>query len=271
MPVMNPAFADYRSELADFLRGRRARLTPAAPGRRRRTPGLRREEIAQLAGLSVDWYTRLEQGRDVNPSSETLDALARVFGLDQHEREHLYSLARGETLRRPSRDLDDSMRGALASMANPAMVLNPRFDVLARNPAATRLFGESCHGCGEGMNVLWATFMEPRMRELYLDMDMVERDTVAGFRHSSGGYVGDPSFDELVRSLLAASPRFAELWAQHDVRPKVGGSKRLRTRLGDVRLEWHTLLSPEGTGQKLLFYAGASDEDRARLEQLRDA
>lgn len=263
------SFDDYRRELADFLRGRRARLAPASPGPRRRTPGLRREEIAQLAGLSVDWYTRLEQGRDVNPSSETLDALARVLRLDQHEREHLYSLARGETRRRPSTVLDESMRDALVSMPNPAFVINPRFDVLGRNVAAERLFnGDGCGGCDMGTNLLWATFMVPEMRGHYVDIEAVERDTVASFRHAAGGYVGDASFDALVRALLDASPRFAELWAQHDVRAKVSGSKHVRTPFGAVELRWHTLISPEGSGQKLVFYAGASEQDRARVARV---
>jgi transcriptional regulator with XRE-family HTH domain len=260
-------FVDHRRELADFLRGRRARLAPSSPGRRRRTPGLRREEIAALAGLSVDWYTRLEQGRDVNPSSETLDALARVFGLDQHEREHLYSLARATAARAPTKLLDDSMRGALESMPNPALVLNPRFDVLGKNDAADRLFGGAC-GCSVGFNMLRATFLDPIVRGHYVDIEAIERDTVAGFRHSSAPYVGDPGFDELVRDLIAVSPRFAELWAHHDVRPKVGGQKRVRSSHGEILLSWHTLLSPEGSGQKLIFYSGANPEDRDRLERV---
>jgi transcriptional regulator with XRE-family HTH domain len=270
MPV--DAFIDPRRELADFLRGRRARLRPKSPGRRRRTPGLRREEIAQLAGLSVDWYTRLEQARDVNPSSETLDALATVLGLDTDERAHLYALARAGADRPASRPLPDEpldapLAGALAGFAIPSLAMNARFDVLAMNPAAERLLGVEPPGT-PARNMLWSAFLHPARRARYTDLPTVEAETVAAFRASAAAHAGDPRFEALVRELHEASPRFRELWARHDVRPKVGGLKGMLTDLGPVVLTWGTLVSPTGSGQMLIYYAGHGDEDRRRLAQV---
>jgi transcriptional regulator with XRE-family HTH domain len=264
MADLTSTLSDRRLELADFLRRRRARLSPTKSTGRRRTPGLRREEIALLAGLSVDWYTRLEQGRDVNPSTDTLEALAEVFRLDEHEREHMFFLARGTRHRRlPDHEVvDDSLASALGAMNNPAQVINARFDVLASNAAARAFL------CACGDNVLRSMFLSDKLRQCYVLFSKAEEDTVASFRASADQYLGDPRFEALLQELLAGSARFRELWARHDVRPKLGGRKLMRTPAGEIALDWHTLASPASSGQILVFYIGASPEDQARLCQL---
>lgn len=254
---------DRRRELADFLRGRRTRAAPAAAGlltgRRRRTPGLRREELAQLAGLSVDWYTRLEQGRDVNPSRETLQAIARVLQLDDDERGHLFYLARPEQSRDPrtaarQEKAEPAMLGALDAMTAPAMVMSPRFDVLAWNAAACRLiipFGDVPH---PHRNILWLGFRHAGFRARYADIAVIEKEIVAGFRFSASSFVGDPHFDSLIADLLETSETFRIIWARHEVRAKTGGTKVFYVDGARCAFDWHALASARATGQQLVYY-----------------
>jgi len=258
---------DRRSELADFLRGRRTRATPAAAGLkagpRRRTPGLRREELAQLAGLSVDWYTRLEQGRDVNPSRETLQAIARVLQLDDDERGHLFYLARPESPHDPSaaararasyEKAEPAMIRALEAMAVPALVISPRFDLLAWNAAACRLLVPIGDLPRAHRNILWLTFRHPAWRARYADISLVERESVASFRFAASSFVGDPHFDSLIADLLETSEIFRAHWARHEVRAKTGGTKGFRTSGEPLALDWHTLASTTAAGQQLVYY-----------------
>ncbi|WP_437927244.1 helix-turn-helix transcriptional regulator [Sorangium sp. So ce291] len=287
--------SDRRSELADFLRGRRTRAAPAAgvafAGKRRRTPGLRREEIAQLAGLSVDWYTRLEQGRDVNPSRETLEAIARVLKLDDDERGHLFYLARPEAAGGAARSAaqkeraEPAMARALEALRVPAFVFSPRFDVLAWNEAACRLLVDFGDVPPRKRNLLWLTFRHAAYRARYADIGTIEREVVAAFRFSASSYVGDPEFDALIADLLETSEAFRGIWARHEVRAKVSGTKAFRAEGGGaggrdadggapLLLEWHTLASTTSSRQQLVYYmarAAGGPEDERRLAALSGA
>ncbi|WP_394845876.1 helix-turn-helix transcriptional regulator [Pendulispora brunnea] len=267
---------DRRSELADFLRGRRTRASPLAnglpAGRRRRTPGLRREELAQLAGLSVDWYTRLEQGRDVNPSRETLQAIARVLDLDDDERGHLFYLARPEQVApQPAstrqEKAEPAMLHALSAMTAPAFVMSPRFDVLAWNAGACRVLIPFDAVPRERRNILWLTFHHAEMGERYVDVPTMQRDVVASFRLSASSFVGDPHFDALITELLETSEAFRMIWARHEVRAKTRGTKTFRTRGAPLVLQWFGLNSPTTTKQMLVYYVARPGEEH-RLAEL---
>lgn len=268
---------DRHRELADFLRSRRERIAPTQVGlpggTRRRTPGLRREELAQLAGLSVDWYTRLEQGRDVTPSKETLEAIAQVLRLDDVERGHLFFLARPE--HRPamvSETPDAALAALLGTMTVPAFVMSPRFDVLAWNHAATRLHIDWGARAAGDRNIVRLTFLDDVVRSRYRDIERIERETVATFRGTAASYVGHPDFDALVGELLSVSDKFAAHWARHEVAHKTSGSKVFVTPLGDMTLDWHAVVSPNGSRQQLVFYRGREGSpDEALLRRLLDA
>lgn len=282
--------SDRHRELADFLRGRRTRAAPleggAFAGKRRRTPGLRREELAQLAGLSVDWYTRLEQGRDVNPSRETLEAIARVLKLDDDERGHLFYLARPDPLGGSARSgaarqekAEPAMARALEAMRAPAIVFSPRYDVLAWNRAACRLLVDFSLVPSRRRNILWMTFQHAGYRARYAEIGVIEREAVAGFRFSASSYVGDPEFDALIADLLETSETFRMIWARHEVRAKVSGLKAFRVdgrgdggaEAGPLVLEWHTLASTTASRQQLVYYtarAAGEAEDERRLAEL---
>ncbi|WP_437634609.1 helix-turn-helix transcriptional regulator [Sorangium sp. So ce854] len=280
--------SDRRSELADFLRGRRMRAAPIAggafPGKRRRTPGLRREELAQLAGLSVDWYTRLEQGRDVNPSRETLEAIARVLKLDDDERGHLFYLARPEPAGAAARPAaqreraEPALARAIEAMRVPACVYNARYDVLAWNAAACRLLVDFGDVPPRRRNLLWMTFRHAGYRARYADIGLIEREGVAAFRFSASSFVGDPEFDALIADLLESSEAFRTIWARHEVRAKVSGTKAFRVEGGGeagdgapLVLEWHALASTTSSRQQLIYFtarAAAGPEEERRFAAL---
>ncbi|WP_067697497.1 helix-turn-helix transcriptional regulator [Nocardia jejuensis] len=210
-----------REQLRDFLRTRRARIGPDEVGLvsagTRRTPGLRREEVAQLAGVGVSWYTWLEQGRDINVSAEVLDAVSRALRLTEPERAHLFLLAG----LRPPRAGDSSaatvpaeLRGVLDSWAPRPAVLRDRYwNLLAVNDGARIVFGydDTPHNC------LVTFFTDPRFRALHPEWSAMAPDLVAAFRADAAHSPGDPIFARLVTELSSASPEFAELWSRHDV------------------------------------------------------
>jgi len=211
-----------KEELRDFLRSRRARLTPAdvglpvTPGVRR-VPGLRREEIAQLANLSVDYYMRLEQGRDINVSEDVLKAVADVLRLREDERTHLYDLARPIQSRRKPRPQPHRVRpGILAlvqTLPTPAFVVDQRLDVLATNQIARALlFNFDAHPRPERNHARWV-FLDPQARERYLDWEEVARDCVATLRMHAGRHPDDLELAALVGELTVKSPEFSRWWA----------------------------------------------------------
>lgn len=255
---------DRRRELTDFLTQRRAALTPSdvglppGPGRRR-TPGLRREELALLAGVSLEWYTRLEQGRGDRPSPSVLDALAAALRLSRDERHHLYALARAE---HPPLDVpvdehpDASLLRVLESLPDdmPAMLLGRRWDILAWNSTLQDLLVPFGNYPARRRNLVRLTFLDPTYRERYVDWPAVAEETVANFRASVARHLTLPDVQELVAELIDASPDFARWWESHQVREKTSGVKALRFGNRTEHFRYHTLTTPSSADQRLVVY-----------------
>ncbi|MFI2760493.1 helix-turn-helix domain-containing protein [Streptomyces echinatus] len=259
--------------LGEYLRARRELTDPADAGLPvvgvRRTPGLRREEVATLAGISADYYLRLEQGRDRNPSPQVLQALARVFRLDATATEHLLSLttARPPAPRRPRREVVPlGIRQLLDTINLPAFVESRMFDVLAANRLATAV----SPNIRPGANRLRALFLDAAEQDLHPDWEQAVRGMVAGFRTSVGSDVDDPRIVRLVGELSLASDTFRRLWARHDVTPLAGGTMRLRhPRAGLLELRREKLPISDSGGQILAVYHAEPGSASARaLEAL---
>jgi transcriptional regulator with XRE-family HTH domain len=220
-----------RHELSDFLRTRRGRIVPTDIGlpatNRRRTPGLRREEVAQLAGMSATWYSRLEQKRPIGVSPGMLDNLARVLRLDPAERMQLFQLAlRQPVLDCPSRPETVSpliRRWLDQTDPIPALVLGRRWDVLAWNRAALAFFLDFEQVQVNERNMLWLAFTNSALRSLLVDWPTRAKDTLARFRADYGRHAGDAHFVQLVERLKSVSPEFAEWWPRHDILPMTEG------------------------------------------------
>ncbi|MEU0154367.1 helix-turn-helix transcriptional regulator [Micromonospora fulviviridis] len=252
-----------RAELADFLRTRRARLRPAEAGLpegvRRRTPGLRRQEVAQLAGMSIDYYIRLEQGRGPHPSRQVLAALARALLLTRDERAYLFRLA-GETPPEPtgpSREVPGGMRHLLDAMSEtPAYLVDAAYEVLAWNRLAAWFVGDlSAVPAGERSMVRWM-FGRTVPDSHWADPEVLRfaRTAVADLRAAYGRYPADPALAALVTELLGLSPRFAALWAEHEVGERRPTVKRVaHPELGPLEFECRVLHVPE-TDQRLIVY-----------------
>ncbi|MFB9428575.1 helix-turn-helix transcriptional regulator [Streptoalloteichus tenebrarius] len=270
-------------QLGEFLRARRARLRPedvglgALPGRRRVT-GLRREELAQLAGVSVSYYTRLEQGQSVNASDAVLDALAGALRLDDHERTHLRELAsrRPRPLRRPPAERVNAMTLDLVrSMENvPTLVLGRRTDVLAWNPLghallASHLDPTAPERPADRPNVARMLFLDPHCRDLYVDWDRKARGVVANLRLIAGRHPEDALLASLVGELSVKSPEFVALWGDHRVKPCEGATYRLRHPLvGELTVTQQALSLPHSPEQSVLVVTaeqGSSSQDTLRL------
>ncbi|GAB4002608.1 helix-turn-helix transcriptional regulator [Glycomyces albus] len=259
-------------DLAGFLRTRRARVEPSTVGipadRRRRVEGLRREEVAHLSGVSVDYYVRLEQGRATQPSEQVLDALARVLGLDDTEREHLHRLARQRRRRTkaPDRRIRPELLRVLDLVADaPAMIVNHRLDVLAGNRLAGLLYGRPM----PGLNTARHLFLEEDERGLYADWEHCTLDVVGHLRLAAGIYPDDPRLASLVGELAMGSERFRRLWARADVRARSHGRKRYRHPLvGPLELHQENFALPDESGMELLVLSavsGSAAEDGLRL------
>lgn len=268
-----------RPELAAFLRGRRARVTPAdvgmPPGFRRRTPGLRREEVAQLSGVGVTWYTWLEQGRPINASAQVLDAVARTLRLDQPEREHLYHLAEVPYEPDPqtaARAVGPQVQSILDTLdPHPAVVYNSRFDILATNPAYRDVFFVPGALRRRSYNALWTLFTMPEP-----DCPLVFRDTelpvmVATLRSSYGLHAGEPVWEDFIRRLSEASPLFARLWSVGDVAQPGSRVKTFRhTAVGEMRMT-SVSLSIHGMPEcRIVVYQPDDEETHLRTARLRD-
>lgn len=251
---------DDRGELTDFLRARRRALTPDAVGltsvRRRRTPGLRREEVAELAGIGVDWYTRLEQGRSVSPSVTTVDALARALRLSAVDHAHLRALTRnGEGRSFAAERVPDTMRRVVESLNQPAYVTGRRWDVLAWNAAADEIFAFGRME-GDQRNTLIGMMTNPATRKMFGEAwaDEAQR-MIAQFRTTYDLFASDPAFVSLAERLKRESGEFANWWRAHDVRPSLAGEKSLNhPRKGAMRLEYATFQSNDDPALKLVIY-----------------
>ncbi|MDX3231119.1 helix-turn-helix transcriptional regulator [Streptomyces sp. ME19-01-6] len=275
---------DTPAELGDFLRTRRARLRPedvglVAYGTRRRVPGLRREELAQLAGVSVAYYTRLEQGQSAGASDGVLDAIARALRLSPDEYAHLRNLARpARAGRRPAPRAETarpSTRLLIEAMAQvPALVLTARFDVLAWNPLghaliAGHLAADSPERPADRPNTQRLLFLDPHTRELYPDWEDEAPRAVSALRLAAGEHPDDRRLAELIGELTMKSGEFAALWSRHPVRKCAFGTKSFHHPLvGPMELTFEMTRLPDAAGQCLLMYGaepGSSSEAALRL------
>src|SRR5882762_5576184 len=235
-----------QSELGDFLRSRRQKLTPKvvglSVGRRRRTPGLRREEVAELAGIGVDWYIRLEQGRSVSPSAATIDALARALRLTKAEHRHLTELTQNADRRPFVREtVPPAVRRAVEQLNLPAYVTGRRWDILAWNAAAEEIFAFSRLAEAD-RNSLLSVLTNPATRRLFGASWAEEaKRMVAQFRATHDLWAGDPAFIDLLERLRQGSPEFAIWWEAHDIGSVTAGRKRLsHPKKGSLRFEYAT-------------------------------
>jgi transcriptional regulator with XRE-family HTH domain len=268
-----------RAELAAFLRSRRERITPEdvglAPGVRRRTTGLRREEVALLAGVGVTWYTWLEQGRPINASTQVLDAVARTLRLDQPEREHLYRLAEVPEaaaandvvqMAQVAPDIQEILDG-LTTL--PASILNERFDLLAWNRAYAAIFPGVVSKPPRERNTLLLTFTHASCCHPYPNRAEQVGMLVAQLRAAYGRHVGEPAWTKFVRNLQGESPEFARLWAQHEVAGPTTYLKIFRHPAHDRLVMTTTSLSVlAAPGTRMVVYAPADEVTRAAVASL---
>ncbi|MFE7313385.1 helix-turn-helix transcriptional regulator [Streptomyces sp. NPDC057555] len=276
-----PAEARARraAEIREFLRSRRARVTPAdagmavGDGHRRRTPGLRREEVAVLAGVGVSWYTWLEQGREINVSGEVLDAIARVLRMDGVERRHLYLLAGLNPPQTPpatGRRVPDELRQVIDSwLPRPAYLIDRHWNLVAVNRAAELVFGyrEQDHNC------LVTFFTGARYRSSLVHWQDAARAIVGQFRAEAARYPEDAEFGRLTADMCAASPEFAEIWAEHDIRDATNGTKTVaHPEAGELTFVYTTLILPDLPGHRLMLHTPATGTDtQERLVSLLQA
>ncbi|MET8981401.1 helix-turn-helix transcriptional regulator [Streptomyces sp. NPDC004539] len=271
-PVHEPADGalDPRAELSEFLRTRRARLKPEDVGlpdfgRRRRVPGLRREELAQLAGVSVGYYTRLEQGDGQHMSAEVLDAIARALRLSDAEHAHLTHLTkpkrqkkkpagRTQQVRGPLRTLLDTMEGG------PAILVGRRSDILAWNRMAAAVFGDWAELPAHERNWARLVFLRPEYQDLFVDWEHKANDVVSQLRMDAGSHPNDPRLSALVGELSVKSEEFRRLWAAHDVKDKCHGIQRLHHPLvGELDLRVESFHLADDHEQMLVTYHAEPD------------
>ncbi|MFI6011694.1 helix-turn-helix transcriptional regulator [Streptomyces sp. NPDC051243] len=256
---------DRRAELSEFLRTRRARLKPEDVGlpdfgRHRRVPGLRREELAQLAGVSVAYYTRLEQGNGRNVSAEVLDAIARALRLSDAEHAHLTHLAKPKQHKKKPAARTEQVRPALAQLLDsidgvPAYITGRRSDILAWNRMAAAVFGDWSELPVQERNWARLVFLRPEYRELFVEWDQKAYDMVSYLRMDAGCHPDDPRLSALVGELSVKSEEFRRLWATHDVKEKTYGVKHIRHPLvGELTLNFESFRLSDGTEQTLITY-----------------
>ncbi|MYV54600.1 helix-turn-helix transcriptional regulator [Streptomyces sp. SID3212] len=263
------------NQIGDFLRARRDQVRPEQVGLRdsgrRRVPGLRRDELAMLAGISTEYYTRLEQGRDQNPSAQVLDAVARALNLDDDARTHLHQLAtpapvRPRVPRRPERVRPSMLQLIDSWQGTPAFVQGPHLDIMASNAIARALSPVFT----PGTNLLRATILDPAMHALIPDWEVKVETLIAGLRSTVGPEVEDPRLMALVGELAVKSPAFARIWSRHDVRPlSGGGTHHMRhPAVGELELAYDKFAVNGTDGLTLVIYhaePGSSTEQSLAL------
>ena len=269
-PVQEPAgraggALDRRAELSEFLRTRRARLKPEDVGlpdfgRHRRVPGLRREELSQLAGVSVAYYTRLEQGNGRNVSAEVLDSIARALRLTDAEHAHLTHLAKPKQHKKKPVARTQQVRTSLLQLLDtmdsvPAYIGGRYSDILAWNRMAAAVFGDWGELAPQERNWARLVFLNPAYRDLFVAWEEKASDMVALLRMQAGCYPDDPRLSALVGELSVKSEEFRRLWATHDVKEKSHGVKLLRHPLvGDLTLNYESFPLTDGTDQGMVVY-----------------
>ncbi|GAA3723432.1 helix-turn-helix domain-containing protein [Streptomyces tremellae] len=267
----------HSNELGDFLRARRGELRPAdlglaETGHRRRVAGLRREEVASLASISPDFYTRLEQGRR-QPSEQVLDTLARVLGLSEEERDYAFELAGLGPARRPrppQRVLPHLRRILDGLTTVPAVVIGLRTDILAWNPPAAALFTDFARLPRAERNFLRLVFLDPGVRSLYPEWERVAAAGVAQLRREAAQHPDDPELAALVDDLSSGDPDFRRWWAAHHVAVRGAGTHTIRhPRVGELTLDWAALVSTAVPSQQLFSWTAEPGSDsEARLRAL---
>jgi transcriptional regulator with XRE-family HTH domain len=272
---------DTRSEIREFLTSRRAKITPEQAGlptfgSTRRVPGLRREEVALLAGVSVDYYTRLERGNAAGVSDTVLEALARALQLDDTERAHLYDLARAahtsppRRRRRSQQLIRPSVQHMLDAMSSvPAFVRNGRLDILGTNRLGRALYSEHYDGAMQPVNTARFVFLDPRATTFYVDWDRVARDGVAVLHAEAGRDPYDRELTDLVGELSTRSELFRALWAAHDVHRHDTGLKRFRHPVvGELSLTFESMELVADPGLTMFVYTaepGSKSEESLKL------
>jgi len=267
--------SESRRELGAFLRSRRARVRPADVGLpevgRRRTPGLRREEVAQLAGVGVTWYTWLEQGRPINASEQVVDAVARVLRLDDVEHRHLLALAgHGRPPASPVCETVAPEHLALLDQMSPfpACIQGSRYEQLAYTRSYRFLFGDLAAHPVEDQNCAWLIFTDPEWRSRYLDHDTATADIVRRLRASLPDHLADPQWAALVERLRGASATFRDLWERQDVSRTTGPVRRLRTEVGVVTVTFQSLWFDRARDVRFVVNTPVDAESTARLHEL---
>ncbi|WP_019928671.1 helix-turn-helix transcriptional regulator [Nocardia sp. BMG111209] len=267
--------AGHETELGSFLRAMRNRVRPEEIGLpvagRRRTPGLRRQEVAELAAVSIDWYIRLEQGRVGAPGSAVLDGIADALRLSPVERTHLHLIARGEApppVRTPAA-VRPSLRVILEGLvALPGYVVDHRFDVLAHNEAAAALFGAG-FGTGLAANTARTLFLDPAVRCSHLNWDRIARETVGNLRVNLARYPADAGLRALIGELNAASAEFATWWGDHTVRERAHGTKTIRhPEAGELTVAYDNFAAQDDSGQSLVVVTPVDEIATAALHTL---
>ncbi|TQK52245.1 helix-turn-helix protein [Streptomyces sp. SLBN-118] len=270
---------DQRAELSEFLRSRRARLQPEDVGlpllgRHRRVPGLRREELAQLAGVSVAYYTRLEQGNGRNVSTEVLDAIARALRLSDVERDHLTHLAKPKQKKHRRMGRPQQVRPSVQQLIDamdtvPALIFGRRLDILGWNRMARALLGDFAALKAPERNMAKLVFLDPNARDLYIDWECKAVEMVSVLRMYAGCSADDPQLPGLIGELSVKSEEFRRLWAAHTVQEKGHGAKRLHHPLvGEMTLSYETLSLPDDHDLSVVTYhaePGSRSADSLRL------
>jgi transcriptional regulator with XRE-family HTH domain len=266
-----------RRELGAFLRSRRERVKPEDVGvrhsRRRRTPGLRREEVAQLAGVGVTWYTWLEQGRNINPSAQVLEAISRTLQFDPHEHSHLFTLAGVPTTTIANQCLEQSPTAqVLLDQLEPlpASLVNDRLDLLAYNRIYASFFdGELETIPIEERNLLWLAFTNPTWQKVVVDWDEAVGNLVAEYRAAMAQHLDEPEWKLLVARLQDVSPEFSAFWERHDVQGMEPRMKRARhPTAGLLSLVYTHLWLGQRLGTRITAFTPADERTRRRLEEL---
>ncbi|MEU6125339.1 helix-turn-helix transcriptional regulator [Streptomyces sp. NPDC047123] len=275
---MTTRTVDSTRELAAFLRARRERLDPADAGlparqRSRRTPGLRREEVAELAGISVDYVVRLEQARGLRPSADVAEALSKALRLEPDERAYLFDLAR----RRP-READEPATEAAPQLVRlladlsplPAMLLNHRYDILAWNPEMPRLLLDFDTLPPERRNLMWLCLLHPGTRDFYADRERVVREGIAHLRAAWAAHPEDRELAARIAEFGARDEEFARLWEERDVRVNGRGLKVMRhPEAGRIAVRFEVLMPLDDRDQRLVIHRAADEESQAALDGLR--
>ena len=260
--------AGARDELRAFLRARRAELSPEAVGlprgSRRLTPGLRREEVAQLAGVGLTWYTWLEQGRNIRVSADVLDRIAAALRLSKSDKAYLFALT-GHSLSTNGTDkseIDDAIKLALASIeTSPAIIVNPRFDIVASNALARSLFEPDAFEGPFAANLIWRAFMDSGLRTLSPTLAERRKSAVGILRSNYASRIGDPHFEELLRALREKSDEFARTWDNCKTESLASARFSLESRrLGSLNICAAGFTIPEHPGFLMVIYAPADEE-----------